>query len=141
MFKIETRYALHAVVVLAQNQGRVRNPFLSEKMDISLPMVAKIMNKLGQGGLVESKPGPGGGYQLSRPASEIQLFDVISVNEGQDWGADCILGKQECFDDIVCEMNCSWPELRKHIMEMLTGHTVQEMADGSVDLSLKVTGK
>lgn len=141
MFKIETRYALHAVVVLAQNQGRVRNLFLSEKMDISLPMVAKIMNKLGQGGLVESKPGPGGGYQLSRSASEIKLFDVISINEGQDWGGECILGKQECSDEVFCEMHCSWSELRKHIMKTLTENTVQEMADGSVDLSLKVTGK
>jgi Rrf2 family transcriptional regulator, iron-sulfur cluster assembly transcription factor len=141
LFKIETRYALHAVVILAQNDGRVRNPFLSEKMDLSLPMVAKIMNKLGQGGLVDSKPGPGGGYKLSRQASGINLFDVISLNEGNDWGGECILGKPECSDSVNCEMHCSWGELRKHILKMLHEHTVQEMADGVVDLSLKVQGK
>lgn len=141
MFKIETRYALHAAVILAQNSGRVSNKFLSKTMELSLPMIAKIMNMLGQNGIVDSKPGPGGGYQLARNASGIKLYDVVSINEGDSWGGNCILGKQECTDDLGCVTSCSWPLLREHVVESLHTYSIQQMADGVVDLSVKIQGK
>ena len=81
MFKIETRYALHAAVVLAEAApGRVRNPVLAARLSVSLPMVAKILNRLVQGGVAASRPGPGGGYSLARPAAEIRLMEIVALS-------------------------------------------------------------
>ena len=138
MFKVETRYALHAMVVLAQEEGLVPNSRLAERLDVSLPMVAKILNRLGHGGLVSSRPGPGGGYSLARPAEDIVIMDVVALWEGEDWGMRCILGLPNCGADDPCSMHDTWGELRGYIQGMLHNHSVAEMAAGTVSLDLKV---
>ncbi len=138
MFKTETRYALHAVTVLARSAGLVRNSVLAEHLNISLPMVAKIQNRLVQAGLVVSRPGPGGGYALARPAADIRLREVVAPTEGEDWGQGCIMGLPSCDDENPCAMHTTWLKLRTHIMSMLNDHTVAEMAAGTIDLDLQV---
>jgi len=138
MFKVETRYALHAMVVLAQHEGLVPNARLAERLDVSLPMVAKILNRLGHGGLVASRPGPGGGYMLAQPAEDICIMDVVTLWEGKDWGMRCILGLPNCGDDEPCSMHGTWGELRGYILDMLHNHSVAEMAAGTVSLDMKV---
>lgn len=133
MFKTETRYALHAMVVLADSEGLVPNSRLAERLDVSLPMVAKILNRLGRGGLVSSRPGPGGGYSLARDASDISLMDIVSLWEGE-WGMGCLLGLPDCGDEAPCAMHNAWGKLRGRIQEMLTTHSVASMAAGEVDI-------
>ena len=140
MFKAETRYALHAVTVLARVGGLVRNSELAAHLSISLPMVAKIQNRLVQAGLVRSRPGPGGGYALARPAERIRLMDVIALTEGEDWGRDCMLGQPRCDDTNPCAMHNAWHKLRDKILAMLNDRTVAEMAEGTVDIDLRITG-
>jgi Rrf2 family iron-sulfur cluster assembly transcriptional regulator len=55
---------------------------ISRRQDISLPYLEQLFVKLRRAGLVESVRGPGGGYRLARPASEIRVSDVlVSVDE------------------------------------------------------------
>ncbi|NTV03918.1 Rrf2 family transcriptional regulator [bacterium] len=138
MFKLETRYALHAAVVLAGNDALVPNARLAERLGVSLPMVAKIMNRLVQAQVVVSRPGPGGGYALARPAERIRLLEVVAPTEGDDWGQSCLLGLAACDDEHPCALHGAWGRLREHIQVMLRERTVAEMAAGVVDLDLKV---
>jgi Rrf2 family protein len=140
MFKTETRYALHAVTVLARSDGRVPNAELAANLNISLPMVAKILNRLVQGGLVVSRPGPGGGYALARAAADIRLSEVVAPTEGEDWGRGCILGLPTCDDENPCALHPAWLKLRTRILSMLNERSVAEMAAGTVDLDLHVAG-
>ncbi len=134
VFKIETRYTLHATAVLARRSGLVPNSVLAEQLEVSLPMVAKVLNRLVRGGLVESRPGPGGGYCLAKPAAEILLMDVVVVGEGPDWGQRCLLGLPDCNDDKPCAMHDVWGRLRGRIYDMLNKHTVADMAAGEVGI-------
>lgn len=52
---------------------------LSKRQDISLPYLEQLFVKLRRAGLVESVRGPGGGYRLGRPASEIRVSDVLGA--------------------------------------------------------------
>lgn len=52
---------------------------LSKRQDISLPYLEQLFVKLRRAGLVESVRGPGGGYKLSRPPSEIRVSDVLGA--------------------------------------------------------------
>lgn len=138
MFKLETRYALHAVVVLAEHDTLVPNARLAERLGVSLPMVAKIMNRLVQAEVVVSRPGPGGGYALARNAGEIRLAEVVAPTEGDGWGQSCLLGLAACDDANPCALHGAWGRLREHIQTMLRERSVAEMAAGVVDLDLKV---
>lgn len=140
MFKTETRYALHAVTVLACENSLVANSVLAARLGISLPMVAKILNRLVQAGLVASRRGPGGGYTLARPAEDIRLCEVIAPTEGEAWGAGCLMGLPQCDDENPCALHPAWLKLRTRILDMLERRTVREMADGTVDLDLRVEG-
>lgn len=52
---------------------------ISRRQDVSLPYLEQLFVKLRRAGLVESVRGPGGGYRLSRPASEIRVVEVLAA--------------------------------------------------------------
>lgn len=52
---------------------------ISTRQDISLPYLEQLFVKLRRANLVESVRGPGGGYRLARPASEIRVVDVLAA--------------------------------------------------------------
>lgn len=52
---------------------------LSKRQDVSLPYLEQLFVKLRRAGLVESVRGPGGGYKLARPASEIRVSDILAA--------------------------------------------------------------
>ena len=52
---------------------------ISRRQDVSLPYLEQLFVKLRRAGLVESVRGPGGGYRLSRPATEIRVVDVLAA--------------------------------------------------------------
>ena len=55
---------------------------LSKRQDISLPYLEQLFVKLRRAHLVDSVRGPGGGYRLARPPSEIRVADVlVAVDE------------------------------------------------------------
>lgn len=75
------RYAMVALVDLAmQPEGTlVSLTALSKRQDISLPYLEQLFVKLRRAGLVESVRGPGGGYRLARPCSEIRVSEVLEA--------------------------------------------------------------
>lgn len=52
---------------------------ISARQDVSLPYLEQLFVKLRRANLVSSVRGPGGGYRLARPASEIRVVDILSA--------------------------------------------------------------
>lgn len=52
---------------------------IAERQAISLPYLEQLFVKLRRAELVSSVRGPGGGYRLSRPASEIRVADILAA--------------------------------------------------------------
>ncbi|QFT63353.1 Rrf2 family transcriptional regulator, iron-sulfur cluster assembly transcription factor [Roseivivax halotolerans] len=75
------RYAMVALVDLAmQPDGDlVTLAGISKRQDISLAYLEQLFVKLRRADLVASVRGPGGGYKLARPATEIRVVDVLSA--------------------------------------------------------------
>ena len=75
------RYAMVALadLALAPAGELVSLTALSRRQDISLAYLEQLFVKLRRAGLVESARGPGGGYRLARPASEIRISDVLAA--------------------------------------------------------------
>ncbi|WBU64621.1 Rrf2 family transcriptional regulator [Paracoccus aerodenitrificans] len=75
------RYGMTALVDLALQPENSLTSLadISERQDISLPYLEQLFVRLRRAGLVESARGPGGGYKLLRPASEIRVSEVLAA--------------------------------------------------------------
>jgi len=75
------RYAMVALadIALQDRETLVTLGDVAKRQDISLPYLEQLFVKLRRAGLVKSVRGPGGGYQLARPASDIRVFEVLAA--------------------------------------------------------------
>ncbi|WP_208348482.1 Rrf2 family transcriptional regulator [Pseudaestuariivita rosea] len=75
------RYAMVALADLAlqPSDALVSLGEISKRQDISLPYLEQLFVKLRRAELVDSVRGPGGGYRLARPASEIRVVDILAA--------------------------------------------------------------
>ncbi len=81
------RYAMVALTDIALQPGDalVTLGDVSRRQDVSLPYLEQLFVKLRRAGLVASVRGPGGGYRLARPPSEIRVVDILgAVDETVD---------------------------------------------------------
>jgi Rrf2 family iron-sulfur cluster assembly transcriptional regulator len=78
------RHAVTAMMELAlqHNKGPVTLADISVQQSISISYLEQLFARLRQHGLVTGMRGPGGGYSLSRPATEITIAEILaSVDE------------------------------------------------------------
>lgn len=77
------RYAMVALadIALQKGEARVSLAEIAGRQDISLAYLEQLFVKLRRAGLVESVRGPGGGYRLARPASDIRVTEVLEAVE------------------------------------------------------------
>ena len=75
------RYAMVALADIAlQPEGAlVSLAEIARRQDISLPYLEQLFVKLRRVGLVDSARGPGGGYRLGRPATEIRVVEILGA--------------------------------------------------------------
>lgn len=85
MLKISrlTDYGLLATVYLSRHHGAViAAREIAEFYHLPLPMITKVLKRLGQGGMVNSHRGAGGGYSFDGDARKITLGHLIEALEG-----------------------------------------------------------
>jgi Rrf2 family iron-sulfur cluster assembly transcriptional regulator len=75
------RYAMVALADIALQSGDklVSLGDIAERQQVSLPYLEQLFVKLRRAELVTSVRGPGGGYRLARPASDIRVVDILSA--------------------------------------------------------------
>lgn len=80
----QVRYAIYGVFDLAYHGGTRPVPLaeVGKRQAIPARYLEQIFQKLRRAGLVTSKRGPGGGYQLARPPEAIDLSDVVRAVQG-----------------------------------------------------------
>lgn len=78
------RYGVRALFDIAfHNDGRpTQVKEIAERELIPARFLEQIFQDLKKAGLISSKRGPRGGYQLARPATEISVGDVVRALEG-----------------------------------------------------------
>ena len=91
--------------------------------------LAKVLQDLAKGGILESVRGRGGGFRLSRPAEEIAVVEVLRVVEDVDSVlTDCILGLDECSDVTPCSMHDVWGGYRETFWNQLCTTMIADLA-------------
>tara|TARA_E500000081_G_scaffold131519_1_gene141847 strand:- start:1422 stop:1964 length:543 start_codon:yes stop_codon:yes gene_type:complete len=122
------RYAVTSMLDLAihHDQGPTPLAGISQRQDISLSYLEQLFCSLRQRGLVKSVRGPGGGYNLSREASEISVAEVIeAVNEKSD--ATRCGGAGDCQNGETCLTHYLWMDLSDQIRNFLGDISLQDL--------------
>jgi Rrf2 family protein len=122
---------LRALYALARNHGR--GPMLiarmAEEEAIPKKFLEQILLGLKSAGLVASKKGKGGGYELARPPSRISLGEVIRRVEGPLAPLPCASETRfrkcdECPDIETCGTRIVMREVRDAMAEILDRTTL-----------------
>ena len=93
MLSKTAEYALRAVVCLATPPGQPMSAdVLAKKTKVPRSYLHRVMQDLAAAELVRSRPGPGGGYEFARAASEVTLLDVINAVDPIERIRHCPLG-------------------------------------------------
>ena len=90
-FTKKADYALLALSFLAtEGAGRVVGPReIAARYEIPGELLAKVMQTLARRSIVQSIPGPTGGYRLARPAQEISALSIVEAIDGPVAIAQC----------------------------------------------------
>ena len=108
------RYAVTAMLDLAlhSNHGPVSLADISHRQEISLSYLEQLFAKLRRNELVSSVRGPGGGYKLYRPSSQIFVAEIIdAVNESYE--ATACRGSGNCQHGEICLTHTLWLHMTK----------------------------
>jgi len=145
-----SRYGLRAMVQLARNgqAGPLSLSGIAEEEEIPIRYLEQIFGRLRSADFVQGRRGPGGGYVLSRCASEITLLEVIRVLETEFFHTDCVLQcpdfKQKegsskeripcCSREDRCPTKKLWTDIKLICETYLGNNTLADLSNGSLEM-------
>ncbi|MEZ5071498.1 MAG: Rrf2 family transcriptional regulator [Bacteroidales bacterium] len=129
-FSKTTSYALSTLHYLAvHGESRHSAKSMHQELNIPWPYLRQLLTDLSKHGFINSTQGRTGGFQLSRPAGEITLAQIVDAVEGLAVFDACIMGFHDCPFDHTCAMHETWMSSRAKILEILHGTSLEEMLD------------
>lgn len=130
------KYGLKALVDLAQlNPGETA--FITDiatRNNIPKKFLDAILLELRNAGMLRSKKGPGGGYSLARPASEIRIGHVIRTLDGPLAPIRCASRTafeacEDCADPETCTVRRSMADVRDAISSILDNMSLAQFVE------------
>ncbi len=126
IFSKKCEYGLQAVLYLAAKEPDdvIRVDVIAEELNIPKEFVSKILQSLREHGIIESKKGKMGGFNLAKSPNKIKLIDVVEAIDGLDVFNSCVLGFPNCSPDKPCPVHNKWGKLRTEAYNMLSDETL-----------------
>jgi Rrf2 family protein len=126
-----TDYASRAVLALAvADGGPLKLEEIAETTEAPRAVLEQVMPALRAAGIVRSLRGPGGGYRLNAPASEITLERVVRIFEGQlaPIGYATRRNPEPCPEIVALSLRETWAEVRDATIDILARTTFADLA-------------
>jgi Rrf2 family protein len=93
------KYAVRALIYLgkySEDGTKIGIKKISSDLTIPTPFLGKILQNLVRQKILVSTKGPHGGFGLGRKTSQISLYDIVRVVDGDDFFRNCLIGMQPC---------------------------------------------
>lgn len=123
-------YALRVLMYLALNgHRRSTTREIADAYGVSESHLMKVIFHLGRSGFITTIRGEGGGLELARPASGINLGAVYREFEPNFELAECFAGKERCACPIAgfCEITRVLESALRAFFEVLDQHTLEDL--------------
>ncbi len=132
----KSRYGVRALFDMAYHSGTLPAQIkdISRRQAISPRYLEQIFQDLKKAGLLKSKRGPQGGYQLARKPHEITVREIVLAAEGEVALVDCTKRttrgrKQKCDLDSQCITQKIWGEATKRLHEYLNSVSLKDLCE------------
>lgn len=128
---VTTDYAIRTVLYLGSKEQCRTAKEISEEMCIPPKYLVKVLVKLRKGGIVSSIPGQGGGYQLEKSLSDIQMKDILEIMERTMKINSCLEENEFCGRNKAqdCSVHKFYDALQKELEEKWLAVSLQYILD------------
>lgn len=127
MLSQTAEYALRAMVCLASHPGKsLVTQQIAEATKVPAGYLSKVLQSLGRGGLVHSQRGLHGGFTLTRPASQINILDIINTVDPLKRIHTCPVGVAS-HGQKLCPLHRSLDQAMALIEEAFRKHTLAHL--------------
>lgn len=124
-----TVLGLHAMVFLAEQQGRMVNTAeIASYLKASKAHLSKVLQRLSHEGFVVAERGSKGGFSLARPADEVTLRDIYEALEGALRLDGCLFSKKTC-ERAHCILGSLVKDVRKQVSAYFSRTTLQDLIE------------
>lgn len=123
------RYGARFMLDLAIHggQGPVLLKDLAERQGLSVKYLEQLVGPLRKAGLVKSKRGVRGGFQLAKAPEEIRMLEVVEAVEGALTLVECVAHPKGCPRSPKCATKEVWSKAANAIREVLAGISLADM--------------
>lgn len=131
MLSKSTEYAIRALVFIQlQNMNEKRPGVVEIASEIEAPtaFTAKILHTLTTHKLLSSMKGRGGGFFFTDHQSDLSIYEVIIIMEGNSLFEDCGIGLKNCSDTNPCPLHYQYAKIRDQLLELARFETLSTMA-------------
>ena len=136
MLTQKARYALHAMLHLARQDGLATVADIANTENIPRKFLEQILSALKVNGLVIGKRGPAGGYLLARGPDKISFADILRCIDGPLALAPCASMRAyapcpDCKSVETCEIRPALLAVRDTTSLLLEGISLAEAVGGA----------
>ena len=133
----KTDYAIRVLLALAKQEGdtTLSTSKIQQEMLIPKALSLRVVAELAHGGFILTYPGREGGLKLARPASEINLRQVVTYFESNFSVSDCLTEASECPFNQECPVRTRWGRLQAIILNELETCTFDQLAREAVSVA------
>jgi FeS assembly SUF system regulator len=104
---------------------------VADTCGIPLPVLSKLLQKLGKNGFLLSEYGTNGGYRLARDPRLISTLEVIRAIDGPIVLADCFTEHTFCGHSGRCTVRKPLKRIHEGILNLLSSVSIQDMLQES----------
>jgi Rrf2 family protein len=127
MLSQTAEYALRAVVTLATGDAEPRTAQdIARESKVPLDYLSKVLNSLSRAGIVTGQRGRGGGFQSTRPASELTVLQVVSAVDPLKRIKTCPLGLK-AHGQNLCPLHRKLDDALKSVEEAFASTTIESL--------------
>ena len=123
-------YAVRVMIHLSGSPGdeRVALPELAEATDAPESFLSKVLQALSRAGLISSRRGQLGGFQISPHGRTASMLDVIEATDGPICLNVCLVSGRSCHRKAQCPAHPVWARAQAAMLEVLSGAMIGGLA-------------
>lgn len=119
----------HFALCLRQTGGAVSAKEVADSCGIPLPLLSKLLQKLGKSGFLVSEYGTNGGYRLARDPGRISALEVIRAIDGPIVLANCFTEGSVCGHAGRCTVKKPLRKIHEGILRLLDSVSIEDMLE------------
>jgi Rrf2 family nitric oxide-sensitive transcriptional repressor len=125
-----TDYAYRILIYVSVNRKRCTLNEISTQFNVSLEHLRKVVHALGKSGYIATFKGKNGGFELNRPANEINVGDVFKDFElAKNHIIDC--DKKMCILNHGCKLKKVLFDSQQAFITELSKYTIQDLIESN----------